>query len=244
METWNHVAEWGVETIKNIQTRVGLADEDHVRVPHASEEDERHVSFRVEDVDGSAKITPIKAEEDTGDIRSKGTTSSHAAVLKTEREQLTKSGKVVDSSAVKTIHINVRRPSPEPQRSVKGAMQIPSPFSSARQMGSSWLRQEGWRGRRMKSSTEDAVVVKGRSLSPEGWGSVSIQRSLSSESSPPTRAASIPPLASSSQRPLLKKMEVAAERLPPPPRRARFPSPPRSREGKIMYTDAYISSLG
>ena len=34
-ETWNQEAEWEVETIKNIQTHVGVAEEDRHFAPHA-----------------------------------------------------------------------------------------------------------------------------------------------------------------------------------------------------------------
>jgi len=224
---------WGLETIKNVQKHVGLAADDDGanEAPHPSEPDddgaieaphpskqESHVSFQVDEIDGSAQIAATKAKQ------VKGATPSQVAVLKAEREELaqekkktgatiTKLGEEVvaarahghenDSTVIKAlkarlhdlrhcaheqeqrwtyledtivepkgyIHINTapfrfRTPSPEPQRSDKGSS----------------------RGRRL--STEDGIIIKGRSLSAEGTGSIA--RSLSSESSSPTRAAKSP----------------------------------------------------
>ena len=191
METWNQVAQWGVETIKNMQKKVGLADEDRVQAPHPNKV-WRRVSFSDGEVEGSTQIEAIKARQGRG---------------------------VTDTGS-----FTFRKSSPEPQRSDKGDMQSPVRRSEGtRQMGSV-------KGRR---SSDDATF-KRRSLSEEGPGPIGTSRPLSSEAS--SRAASKSPLASSSQRTLLKKMEVAPERD--------FPSPPRTRTGKILHTDAYISSLG
>jgi len=276
-ETWNQVAEWGVETIKNIQTHVGLADEDRDKAPNASK-GRRSVRLMVGEVEGSTQIAPIKARQDTG------VTSAQVAVLKAQRDELTKSrranqakiaklsaelaaahvhGHENDSTRVKalkarlhdlrnsadeqtwngvdgmleevmaaivyTVSSTIRKPAPESQRSDKGDMQSPRrPSASTRPTGS-------FKGRRSTGETN----FKGSSSSPN-------------------RAASTSPLASSIHLP--KKMEVAPvkpARLPSPPRSSAWASscsqkvgghdvldPPRSRTGKILHTDAFISSLG
>ena len=86
-EKWNQVAEWGIETIKNIQTNIGLADEEHVllasQLKYASTGG-RSVSFLMEEVEGSAQIAPVKAKKD------KGVTSEMVSILKAKGEELTK----------------------------------------------------------------------------------------------------------------------------------------------------------
>jgi len=96
-ETWNQVAEWGIETIKNIQTNVGLADEDRVllaSLPTYASKGGRRVSFLVEEVEDSAQIAP-KAKQD------KGVTSAQVSILKAQGEELTKSRKTDQAKIAK-----------------------------------------------------------------------------------------------------------------------------------------------
>ena len=170
-ETWDQVAGWGLETIKNIQTQVGLADQDTGCLRRMS--DSLIMTLDLSKLDEQAP---------------------HAR--KGQRRVSFCPGDTVGGCVAKAVHINARAPSPEAQLSDKG---------------DAFLRRQESRVRKMNSSTEDAAIFKGRSLSLEDCVSIGIQRSLSSrfgvdrsvslELTSPTRATS-----ASSRRSLPKKL--------------------------------------
>jgi len=231
-ETWNLVAEWGVETIKNIQTHIGLADEDEDRdtAPHANK-GRRCMSLIVEEVEGSTQIAAIKAKQDTGLIsaqvavleaqltKPRQSNQAKAEKLREELAAVRARGYGNESMRVKALEASIydlrnckHEHEPESQRSEKADMQPVRRAASARQLGSVT-------GRR---STNDEILFQGRSFSAEGEGSNGIRRSPSASSSstrtsPKSPRVQIPPgflARSDSQRSLSKKKLLPADRAP------------------------------
>jgi len=243
-ETWDQVAEWGVETVKNIQTHVGLVDcgkapnaskgrrSVSVLAPNASK-GWRNTSFSAEQVEGPLQIAAIKANQDTGAI------SAQVAVLKAQLAKPRKSNQAKidmlseelaaarargygnESTRVKALKARAdelrncgHEHEPESQRSEKGDKQ--NPFRRA----ASARQLVSVTARR---ATDDEIIFQGRSFSAEGPGSTGIHRSLSSESSASTRAAPKSPriqlspgflARSASQRSLPKKKLLPIDRQP------------------------------
>jgi hypothetical protein len=94
-ETWDQVAGWGLETIKNIQTHVGLADQDTGILRRMS--DSLIMTLDLSKLDEQAP---------------------HAR--KGQRRVSFCPGDTVGGCVAKAVHINARAPSPEAQLSDKG----------------------------------------------------------------------------------------------------------------------------